>query len=85
MVNDDLIQSAIDHIKTAVDVDPWAADMAEKALKKQIPMKWEYDRRVHWKCPNCHIVMGLAAKYIYKYCYNCGQKCERMDKYDDAE
>lgn len=26
------IQSAIDHIKTAVDVDPWAADMAEKAL-----------------------------------------------------
>jgi len=26
------IQSAIDHIKTAVDVDPWAADMAVKAL-----------------------------------------------------
>lgn len=28
------IQSAIDHIKTAIDVDPWAADMAEKALKE---------------------------------------------------
>lgn len=27
------IKSCIDHIKTAVDVDPWAADMAEKALK----------------------------------------------------
>ena len=33
------IQCAIDHIKTAVDVDPWAADMAEKALKKEIPKK----------------------------------------------
>lgn len=28
------IQSCIDHIKTAVDVDPWAAEMAEKALKE---------------------------------------------------
>ena len=79
------IQSAIDHIKTAVDVDPWAAEMAEKALKKEIPQKWVYCRPGHWKCPNCHTVIGRSVIYFYKYCYNCGQKCEGMDKYDDAE
>ena len=29
------VQSLIYHIKTAVDVDPWAKDMAEKLLKEQ--------------------------------------------------
>ena len=29
------IQSLIDHIKTASDVDPWAKEMAEKLLKEQ--------------------------------------------------
>lgn len=28
------IQSLIDHIKTAVDVDPWAKEMAEELLKE---------------------------------------------------
>ena len=31
------VQSLIDHIKTAVDVDPWAKEMAEELLKKQEP------------------------------------------------
>lgn len=29
------IQSLIDHIKTAIDVDPWAKEMAEELLKEQ--------------------------------------------------
>ena len=29
------IQSLIDHIKTATDVDPWAKEMAEELLKEQ--------------------------------------------------
>ena len=29
------VQSLIDHIKTAVDVDPWAKEMAEELLKEQ--------------------------------------------------
>ena len=29
------IQSLTDHIKTAVDVDPWAKEMAEDLLKNQ--------------------------------------------------
>ena len=78
------IQSCIDHIKTAVDVDPWAADMAEKALKKEIPRKWEYDRPGHWRCPACGIMMGRNI-YYNKYCYNCGHRCEGRDKEDDAE
>lgn len=37
------IQSLIDHIKTAVDVDPWAKKMVEKLLKEQ----------EHEVCENC--------------------------------
>ena len=29
------VQSLIDHIKTAIDVDPWAKEMAEELLKEQ--------------------------------------------------
>lgn len=80
------IQSAIDHIKTAVDVDPWAADTAEKALKKEIPRKWKFDRPYHVACPTCGTIMNEScALVIYKFCYNCGQKCEGVDREDDAE
>lgn len=80
------IQSAIDHIKTAVDVDPWAAAMAEKAMKKEIPQKWEYDRPYHVACPSCGTIMNEApAKLFYRYCYQCGQKCEGVDREDGTE
>ena len=29
------VQSLIDHIKTAIDVDPWAKEMAEDMLKEK--------------------------------------------------
>lgn len=29
------VQSLIDHIKTAIDVDPWAKEMVEELLKEQ--------------------------------------------------
>lgn len=35
----DRIECAIRHIQTATDVDPWAADIAVDAMRKQIPMK----------------------------------------------
>jgi hypothetical protein len=35
MKNNVPVQSLIDHIKTAVDVDDWAKDMAEELLKEQ--------------------------------------------------
>ena len=56
----DRIQNAIRHIKTAVDVDPWAVEIAVDAMQKQIPKKpirinknKEFDG--NWKkiCPSC--------------------------------
>ena len=35
----DRIENAINHIKTAVDIDQWAAEIAVEAMKKQIPKK----------------------------------------------
>ena len=35
----DRIECAIRHLQTAVDVDPWAVDIAVDAMKKQIPRK----------------------------------------------
>ena len=33
------IQNAINHIKTATDIDPWAMEIAVEALEKEIPMR----------------------------------------------
>jgi len=33
------IQSCIDHIKTAVDVDPWAKILCESIMTRAIPVK----------------------------------------------
>lgn len=82
-------QEAIDIIKTAIAQVEWdypmdyaaAFDMAVKALKKEIPQKWEYDRPGHWRCPACGVMMGRNICY-HKYCYNCGQKCDGVDKTD---
>ena len=35
----DHIQNAIHHIKTAVDIDPWAVEIAVEAMRRQIPKK----------------------------------------------
>ena len=56
----DRVESAIRHIQTAVDVDPWAVEIAVEAMEKQIPKKpvminrnEEFDG--NWKkvCPRC--------------------------------
>ena len=57
------IQSLIDHIKTAIDVDPWAKEMAEELLKeRELADKYEYhydhtdciwyDGTYHNPCPS---------------------------------
>ena len=53
MNHDVPVQSLIDHIKTAVDVDPWAKEMAEELLKEQEPTKknrlpYSPDSNVQW-------------------------------------
>ena len=72
------VQSLIDHIKTAVDVDPWAQEMAEELLKKQEPVppikqydgnpgKWESWWYVCGKCER-------EIDYHDKFCRHCGQE-----------
>ena len=84
MTNDtDRIQNAIRHIKTAVDVDPWAVEIAVEAMEKQIPKK---PKRVGYflVCPICYGRNGLfddnyvVTKQIghdenISHCLVCGQ------------
>lgn len=68
------VQSLIDHIKTAVDVDPWAKEMAEELLKEQeavepeVEVLNEIDRL--YRCPKCHKCFFYEKQ---KYCDQCGQ------------
>lgn len=74
----DRIQNAINHIKTATDIDPWAVEIAVEAMEKQIPKKAVYvaeDRYVKNRyytfpqCPSCnHEIATWDA-----YCLMCGQ------------
>lgn len=80
------IQSLIDHIKTAIDVDPWAKKMVEELLKEQEPKtgKWErqYSRpgvyaNLFWWCSVCKEPTSYNdAGIFYKYCPRCGAKLE---------
>ena len=81
------IQSLIDHIKTAVDVDPWAKEMAEELLKEQAPKQivrkqgkhensdGSIDYFAEWYCPHCGKLLnrGFDTPWI-DYCYKCGRQ-----------
>lgn len=69
------IQSLIDHIKTAIDVDPWAKEMAEKLLKEKEPLRPivnSSNRFVSdaFRCRGCGHYMRFGANY----CEGCGRK-----------
>lgn len=73
------VQSLIDHIKTAIDVDDWAKEMAEDLLKRHIPNEVRLIK--HGKlvledfgyCPSCgKIVVNSALEFTY-FCRHCGQ------------
>lgn len=74
----DRIQNAIRHIQTAVDVDPWAVELAVNAMEKQIP-KEPLDPELGISprhpiiipCGNC--AMELS-DHIWDFCPYCGQK-----------
>ena len=70
------VQSLIDHIKTAVDVDPWAKEMAEDLLKLHIPADPATDSLRNIRCPQCNtIVKGYYSQVLKEYCCQaCGQK-----------
>ena len=68
----DRIECAIRHIQTAVDVDPWAAEIAVEAMKRQIPKRVADGK----SCPNCGKDMWMEE---YKFCPDCGQKIDYGD------
>ena len=60
------IQSLIDHIKTAIDVDPWAKEMAEELLKEQeAKAKWVYCEDEYgqdgYECSECGFFVSKDA------------------------
>ena len=77
------VQSLINHIKTAIDLDPWAQKMAEDLLKRNVPRPayctyvYEITEQRKDLCPKC----GMYARKYYmenpgeetKFCPWCGQ------------
>lgn len=69
------VQSLIDHIKTATDVDPWAKKMAEELLKKQEPVNpirmhhTEHKQTDNYRCGKC----GDDMYFEQRFCEFCGQ------------
>lgn len=71
------VQSLIDHIKTAVDVDPWAKEMAEELLEKQEPKPVKVVKNAYnhefYHCPRCD--RSFYELYVKpKFCDKCGQE-----------
>ena len=77
------VQSLIDHIKTAIDVDPWAKEMAEELLKNKKPRlavkKWHKNQLGYYSrnhCPKCdhEIEKPTFISKDTSYCQYCGQE-----------
>ena len=80
----DRIQNAIRHIKTSVDIDSWAMEIAVEAMKKQVPEK-PYTNVIHYpytsdlttvQCPNCkrRLRTRRTQAKCDRFCPDCGQK-----------
>ena len=65
----DRIECAIRHIQTAVDIDPWAVEIAVEAMQKQIPKEPKMPLDAYWVCPVC----GKKVEHPYEHCKGCGQ------------
>lgn len=65
------VQSLIDHIKTATDVDPWAKEMAAALLERDKPVEAEIEGGGHtwfFVCGECHGAIDSNDKF----CRHCG-------------
>lgn len=66
------IESAIRHINTAVDVDPWAVEIAVEAMRKKIPVPIIIENGFV-KCTGCGRYIRLPFIDKYNNCPECGQ------------
>ena len=84
----DRIQNAIRHIKSSLDVDEWAMEIAVEAMEMQIPKKPGYTKLMYKcngedieinnpECPYCRThglsLWDAAIPVGNKYCKRCGQ------------
>ena len=85
----DRIECAIRHIKTSVDIDSWAVEIAVEAMQKQIPkkpmIKIDVFNENLWNlyCPTCGTWVGMHNKRLKQtdmhnntnseICAKCGQ------------
>lgn len=78
------IENAIRHIKTSVDIDPWALETAIMSLQKQKPRPpARIKDRYHnvtveaYSCPVCSKIIEYTYSTIngqkISYCGHCGQ------------
>lgn len=70
----DRIQNAINHIKTATDIDPWAVELAVEALEKEIPMRVKITTSTK-RCGRCgRQLSGIGNLHPTRlFCVKCGQ------------
>ena len=70
----DRIECAIRHIESSLDVDPWAAEIAVEAMRKQIPQKVRITTSTK-RCGNCgRQLSGIGNIHPERnYCVKCGQ------------
>ena len=70
------IQSLIDHIKTAIDVDPWAKEMVEDLLKEQNTVEHALDilREHGWKETEDAPYANEQERHPVIVCPHCGKR-----------
>lgn len=73
-IQKDRIQNAINHIKSATDVDPWAMELAVEALEKEIPMRVKITTSTK-RCGRCgRQLSGIGNLHPERnFCVKCGQ------------
>lgn len=78
----DRIECAIRHIESSLDVDPWAVEIAVKAMKKQIPVKPVKSKKERygmgyvyhdWVCPSCGKFLAYEPEESGCHHCKCGQ------------
>lgn len=68
----DRIENAIRHIESSLDVDPWAAEIAVEAMRKQIPTPIIIENGFV-KCTECGKYIRFPLIDKYNNCPECGQ------------
>ena len=92
----DRIESAIRHIQTSTDIDPWALEIAVEAMQRDLPKKvtakpeMYNENLLQLYCPTCGNWVGIYNARLKRWdmyntsnrhvCLHCGQKFLLMEE-----